>query len=144
MSTYSKPDDPYLLYTGEPFALREVIYVNFNYREGARAMLVDPNLFFFDQNLAIRWVHNNIDDFCGDHEHITLFGSSYGANAIQYHLISKQSNGMIKNAIIQSSTFYFNVICHVICLTLFPQTWKLKQPTLSSGSHSVHLGRYED
>ena len=109
MSPYSKPDNPHLVYTGEPFALHEVIYVNFNHRQAAWSMLVDQNLFFFDQNLAIRWVKNNIDGFCGDGERITLLGSSFGSNSIQHHLISRQSNGLIKNAIVGSPTFYFHV-----------------------------------
>lgn len=109
MSLNAKPDPPHLLYTGELFALQETIFVNFNHRHKAWATLLNANLMFFDQNLAIRWVNNNIDAFCGDGQHITTLGSSMGSINLQHHLISSHSNRLIRNAILGSPAFFFNV-----------------------------------
>lgn len=46
-----------------------------------------------DQLLAIKWVKENIKQFGGNPENITIFGESSGAMAIYFHLLSPMSKG---------------------------------------------------
>lgn len=55
-----------------------------------------------DQNLAIRWVVENIANFGGDPKNITLFGESAGGCAVHYHMISELSKGLFQRAIVMS------------------------------------------
>ena len=105
----------HLSMSGEMFpALHDTILVTLNYRVELFASLylldeLPANLGLFDQNLAIQWVHKYINDLCGDEQRITLFGHSYGSKAVGLHIISKYSNDLINNAIMQSNSPLFNV-----------------------------------
>lgn len=102
------------LYGPDFLMQKDVILVNFNYRTGALGFLccqspedgVPGNAGLKDQNMALKWVKDNIASFGGDPEAITLFGHSAGACSVQYHLISKASEGLFKRAIIMSGSTY--------------------------------------
>merc|ERR1712150_361888 len=66
--------------------------------------VVEGNSGFMDQALALRWVKNNIANFGGDPEKITIFGESAGGWSVSMHLISPMSAGLFKRAIGQSGT----------------------------------------
>ncbi|XP_055628008.1 esterase B1-like [Toxorhynchites rutilus septentrionalis] len=91
---------------------RNVVLVTFNYRVGAFGFIsfdcpeleLPGNAGLKDQNLAIRWVVDNIDKFGGDPKNITLFGESAGGCSVQYHMISKLSEGLFQRAIIMSGS----------------------------------------
>lgn len=55
-----------------------------------------------DQNLAIRWVVENIANFGGDPKNITLFGESAGGCSVHFHMISELSKGLFQRAIVMS------------------------------------------
>ncbi len=75
-------------YDGSSLAAKEdVVVVGLNYRVGAlgfmRARGVTPgNLGLMDQELAVRWVSENIDSLGGDPKNITLMGQSAGGLSI--------------------------------------------------------------
>ena len=46
-----------------------------------------------DQAQAIRWVHENIAQFGGDPNRVTIFGESAGASSVHFHMISPLSKG---------------------------------------------------
>lgn len=102
------------LYGPDFLMQKDVILVNFNYRTGALGFLccqspedgVPGNAGLKDQNMALKWVKDNIASFGGDPEAITLFGHSAGACSVQYHLISQASEGLFKRAIIMSGSTY--------------------------------------
>lgn len=52
-----------------------------------------------DQNLALRWVRDNIESFGGDANKVTIFGQSAGGASVQYHLLSEKSRGLFRAAI---------------------------------------------
>lgn len=47
-----------------------------------------------DQTLAMKWIKNNIEDFGGNSESITLTGFSAGAVSVQYHYLSPLSQNL--------------------------------------------------
>uniref|UniRef100_A0A3P8YC05 Carboxylic ester hydrolase n=1 Tax=Esox lucius TaxID=8010 RepID=A0A3P8YC05_ESOLU len=57
-----------------------------------------------DQQLALRWVANNIGAFGGDPSKVTLFGESAGSASVGLHLLSPGSRGLFKRAILQSGS----------------------------------------
>ncbi|XP_967137.2 juvenile hormone esterase-like [Tribolium castaneum] len=89
---------------------RDVVLVVPNYRLGALGFLstgdsVCPgNNGMKDQNLALRWVKDNIGEFGGDASKITIFGESAGGASVQLHMVSPLSKGLFHTAISQSGT----------------------------------------
>lgn len=71
------------------------------------------NLAFFDQNLALQWTHEYIDQLCGDKDSITLFGQSFGGLATAMHTISPYSKDLFTKAIVQSSNGLFSDVISV-------------------------------
>lgn len=55
-----------------------------------------------DQNLALKWVQQNIVRFGGDAGRVTLFGNSAGGASASFHVLSQQSSGLFHSAILQS------------------------------------------
>ncbi|KAH7727065.1 Protein Y75B8A.3 [Aphelenchoides avenae] len=61
-----------------------------------------PNRGMLDQIEALRFVRDEIANFGGDPNRITLFGQSAGAASVAAHLLSPVSQNMFQQAIIQS------------------------------------------
>ncbi|CAL8073942.1 unnamed protein product [Orchesella dallaii] len=66
--------------------------------------LIKGNMGLWDQNLAFRWLKDNIEQFGGDPERITIFGESAGGSSVHYHMLSPYSAGLFQKAISQSGT----------------------------------------
>lgn len=54
--------------------------------------------------MALRWVQENIENFGGDPENVTIFGESAGGCSVHYHLVSDHSKDLFHKAILQSGT----------------------------------------
>lgn len=76
------------LYDAETFAVENsCIVITINYRLGVHGFLYlsafsdkyESNLGLKDCEMALRWVHNNIDSYGGDPNNVTLWGQSAGA-----------------------------------------------------------------
>ncbi|XP_053383842.1 cAMP-regulated D2 protein-like [Mercenaria mercenaria] len=102
------------VYNGEAISSKgDVIIVTFNYRLGAFGFLVTGdgnnditgNYGILDQIQALNWVHENIGDFGGDNNRITLFGQSAGALSIATHMTSRSLAHLFHRVIIESSPF---------------------------------------
>lgn len=98
-------------YLGPDYFMDEpVILVTFNYRLGVLGFLstsddVAPGNFGLkDQVAALKWVRNNIENFGGDKNKVTIFGQSAGAASVHYHMLSPSSKGLFQQAISQSGS----------------------------------------
>ncbi|XP_035782837.1 acetylcholinesterase-like isoform X2 [Anopheles albimanus] len=87
-----------------------VIVVSLQYRVASLGFLflgtpeAPGNAGLFDQNLALRWVRDNIHKFGGDPSRVTLFGESAGAVSVSLHLLSALSRDLFQRAILQSGS----------------------------------------
>jgi para-nitrobenzyl esterase len=99
---------------GEDWASRGVILVQVTYRLGSMGFFSHPllsaesphgvsgNYGLFDQVAALKWIQNNIEQFGGDPNNITIFGQSAGAGSVQSLCASPLSKNMISHAISMS------------------------------------------
>jgi para-nitrobenzyl esterase len=106
-----------------------VIVVTMNYRLGVLGFLAhsafagettdpdrdrdsDPNSTgdygLMDQQLALRWVRDNIRFFGGDPLNVTIFGESAGGLSVFSQLASPSSESLFQKAIIESGAYALN------------------------------------
>jgi carboxylesterase type B len=99
------------LYDGSYFSATEnMVIVSLNYRLGALGFLVSPglkgNYGFLDQQQALRWVQNNIRNFGGDPDKVTLFGHSAGSMSVALHLASApESQNLFRAGIVHGNPY---------------------------------------
>ncbi|MHA1885151.1 MAG: carboxylesterase/lipase family protein [Promethearchaeota archaeon] len=95
---------------GSRIVLRgDVVVVSINYRLGPFGFLympdipdTTPNVGLLDMVAGLKWVKENIKQFGGNPEDITIFGESAGAFAVTCLLAVPAAKGLFKRAIIQS------------------------------------------
>ncbi|CAH1106192.1 unnamed protein product [Psylliodes chrysocephalus] len=89
---------------------QDVIIVAIHYRVGLLGFLslgdtVAPgNNGIRDQIMALKWIKNNIKNFGGDPDNITVFGQSAGAASIAYLLQIEETKGLFSKAILNSGS----------------------------------------
>lgn len=98
---------------GELFVENGAIVVTFNYRLGMLGFLANDaltaeggesgNYGFQDQQLALRWVQENISAFGGDPDRVTIGGESAGATAVCAHMAAPGSRGLFSGVVLQSA-----------------------------------------
>lgn len=87
---------------------KDVVVVTVNYRLGVFGFLnlghrVAPgNQGMKDLIMALEWVKENIANFGGDPNNVTIFGGSSGGALIHYLLLSPRTRGLFHKAIMQS------------------------------------------
>ncbi|MBP2329280.1 para-nitrobenzyl esterase [Kibdelosporangium banguiense] len=92
-----------------------VVVVTTNYRVGVLGFLAHPaidgeghpaaNYGLLDQQVALRWVRDNIRAFGGDPGNVTVFGASSGGLNILNHMMSPGSAGLFQKAVVQSGAY---------------------------------------
>ncbi|XP_019881649.2 venom carboxylesterase-6 [Aethina tumida] len=104
--------------TGSPFSYtlpdylmdRNVIFVTFTYRLGVLGFLstgdevVPGNNGLKDQQLALKWIQENIEYFGGNPNSVTLTGFSAGAASSHLHYLSPTSKGLFKRGVSHSGS----------------------------------------
>ena len=60
------------------------------------------NFGMLDQVEALKWVKENIENFGGNPNKVTIFGESAGATSVSLHLMSPLSQGLFHRAIAES------------------------------------------
>lgn len=89
----------------------EIVGVSLNYRLDAFGFLAldilsdssvkntSGNYGFMDQIMALRWVHENIAQFGGDPEKVTIFGQGSGGTSVLAMLASPLAKGFFQQAV---------------------------------------------
>ncbi|KYM93602.1 PREDICTED: venom carboxylesterase-6-like [Cyphomyrmex costatus] len=101
-----------ILYGSKYLMDHNVILVTINYRLGPMGFLstedevVPGNMGLKDQNMALRWVSQNIEWFGGDPKKVTLIGLSAGGASVHYHYLSQMSAGLFRGGISFSGTAF--------------------------------------
>ncbi|CAK1550576.1 unnamed protein product [Leptosia nina] len=89
---------------------KDVVVVSLNYRLGILGFLcldckeAPGNMGLKDQVQALKWVKQNIQNFGGDPENVTIFGISAGGASVEYLMLSPMSKGLFHKAIAQSGS----------------------------------------
>ncbi|XP_018323052.1 venom carboxylesterase-6-like [Agrilus planipennis] len=89
---------------------KPMIVVTIEYRLGIMGFLstVDQNAMgnagLKDQQLALQWIQNNIANFGGDPNRVTIYGQSAGSVSIEYQILSPKSAGLFSQAIASSGS----------------------------------------
>jgi len=106
------------VYDGEELSQKGIIVVTINYRVGVLGLLVHPELSaespnhvsgnygYLDQIAALQWVQENIANFGGDPERVTIAGQSAGASSVRALIISPLAKGLFQRAITESGSSY--------------------------------------
>ncbi len=102
-------------------ATRDVVVVTINYRVGPFGFLALPELAsedprgstgvygIQDQIRGLEWVRNNIANFGGDPDNVTIFGQSAGAHSVYFLLVSPEAEGLFHRAIPMSGNCDFGI-----------------------------------
>lgn len=64
---------------------------------------MDGNYGFTDQQLALKWTHDNVAQFGGNPNKVTIAGQSAGGMSTSLHMISPNSKGLFASAIMESN-----------------------------------------
>ncbi|MFX0140346.1 MAG: carboxylesterase/lipase family protein [Candidatus Hodarchaeota archaeon] len=95
------------IYDGKHLAKRgNVVVITINYRLNALGFSFLPgiisNVGLLDQIIALKWVRENIENFGGDADNITIFGESAGGMSVTTLLAMPEAKGLFHRAIAQS------------------------------------------
>lgn len=103
-------------YEGPSMARKGIVAITINYRLGVFGFFAHPeltkesphhssgNYALFDQNAALKWVHENIAAFGGDPKRVTIAGESAGSIAVSAQMASPLSRDLIAGAIGESGS----------------------------------------
>lgn len=81
-----------------------------------------------DQTMALKWVQDNVASFGGDPNNVTLMGHEAGGVSVNYHLISKYSEGLFHRAAMFSG------------MANMPWTKPMEHPRQFVNAHAIALG----
>ena len=123
-------------YDGTRFAKESnIVTVTINYRLGALGFARIPKAptsginGILDQIAALKWVQENIENFGGDPDNVTIAGESAGAFSVATIMAMKESTGLFHKAIAQSGAGH-----HVIAQEEAQSAGKMFMEALSATS----------
>jgi para-nitrobenzyl esterase len=104
-------------HNGDYLPLKGVVLVTINYRLGVFGFLATSNLAreangtagnygLLDMVAALRWVRQNIRNFGGNPDNVTLFGESAGSFAVSTLMASAETSGLFQKAIGESGATF--------------------------------------
>lgn len=107
---YSAGSGSCFAYDGKGLAQKGVVFVNINYRLGLFGFFVSDELIaedrhaagnygILDQIAALQWVQENIEQFGGDRNNVTIMGQSAGSGSVNMLTISPYAAGLFQRVI---------------------------------------------
>jgi len=99
-------------YYGHKLAQKDVVVVSVAYRQGVFGFLSHPdlprdepvaNFAYWDLIASLQWVHDNIEQFGGDPQRVTMFGESAGAENILALMATDAVDGLLHRGVAQST-----------------------------------------
>jgi len=99
-------------YYGHKLAQKNVVVVSVAYRQGVFGFLSHPelprdepvaNFGYWDLIASLQWIQDNIEQFGGDPDRITMFGESAGAENILALMAVEQTDGLLHRGVAQST-----------------------------------------
>lgn len=102
------------IYNGEQLARHGVIFVTINFRVGILGLLAsselsreDPrkisgNYQLLDQIAALKWIRDNISEFGGNPDNVTIMGQSSGCAAVNTLAVSPMAKGLFRRVFAMS------------------------------------------
>ncbi|CAJ0929662.1 unnamed protein product, partial [Mesorhabditis belari] len=94
----------------EIYAQMGIVFITIQYRLGFLGFMtlndtrLPANLGLWDQNMALRWVQENIGKFGGNSKRVTIWGTSAGSSSVGQHTLSPKSQGLFQQAFEQSAS----------------------------------------
>ena len=113
-------------YNGTCLAQKGIVLVTINYRLGAFGFLAHPiltaesshkssgNYGIMDQIMALKWIQENIRQFGGNPNNVTIFGHSAGGASVPALMVSPLAKGLFHRAIAQSGGYVPRRLRHLI------------------------------
>ena len=101
-------------FDGQEWASKDVVLVSINYRLGIFGFMTYPELSaesphhvsgnygILDQIQSLKWIKENIAQFGGDPDNVTIFGQSAGAGSVRTLCESPLTRGLFHKAVIMS------------------------------------------
>lgn len=101
-------------FDGQEWASKDVVLVSINYRLGIFGFMTHPELSaespngvsgnygILDQIQSLKWIKENIAQFGGDPNNVTIFGQSAGAGSVRTICESPLARGLFHKAVIMS------------------------------------------
>jgi len=101
-------------FDGQEWAAKDVVLVSINYRLGIFGFMTYPGLSeespnhvsgnygILDQIQSLKWIRQNIAQFGGDPDNVTIFGQSAGAGSVRTLCESPLARGLFHKAVIMS------------------------------------------
>ncbi|MBR2359709.1 MAG: carboxylesterase family protein [Bacteroidaceae bacterium] len=101
-------------FDGQEWAAKDVVLVSINYRLGIFGFMTHPalseespnnvsgNYGILDQIHSLKWIKENIAQFGGDPDNVTIFGQSAGAGSVRTLCESPLARGLFHKAVIMS------------------------------------------
>ena len=108
------------IYDGTSLAKKGVIYVTFNHRVGTLSLFANEDLSnesetkksgncdLMDAIFALKWIQENIHNFGGDSNNVTIWGQSSGASEVLALSTSKAAKGLFKNVVAMGYNCFVN------------------------------------
>jgi para-nitrobenzyl esterase len=105
-------------YDGESMARRGIVVVTLSHRLGIFGFFSHPalsaespqhasgNYGYMDQTAALRWVRDNVAQFGGDPQQVTIAGESAGSFAVSAQMASPAARGLFARAIGESGAHF--------------------------------------